>query len=437
MAKRRTPGDQPTLLLDDAALAAALEADLAAESPMPLVPGKRRRILRIGYGQQGVVRRRGNKWRLQYRGEPDANGRRRQHSVPLGYVDDMTLQQARASATRVLESLAPRCVVPGSTCKWEDWVDRYVALYLPMLRQSSQQSSGSIIRTHLRPEFTGKLLHEITPGRIQALIARWRLQRVAPSTIRTRYAVLCGMLRQAEYLGLAAHVPDTRQVSLPRAEAVDLRRRNVAFSTEELAQILAAAEEPWHTLFAVQAFCGLRISEVLGLRWTDIDLEGARLRIVRQAVARREAAPKTDASIADRTIPANLLEHLRTFRAERGGAADGYLFPSPKDGGPLHASGVRKHHLAPLLKRLGIPHRSTHAFRHWLGVTAAREGVPVPVLQRLLRHRDRRSTEVYTTMSTADADAALAVVQSRYIQAAQDVLSTRAKRNASKPEDSG
>lgn len=436
MAKRGPSGNDPQRILDDAALAAALDAELLAEHPSKFEPGKRRRISRIGYGQQGVVRKRGSQWRVQYRGEPDKDGRRRQHSVALGSIDDMTLEQARASATRVLDSLAPRRIVPGTTCRWEDWVDRFVALYLPMLRRTSQDSAGSIIRVHLRPAFAGRLLHDITPGRVQALIAKWKLQGVAASTIRARYSVLCRLLGQAAFLGLSAHVPDAKQVRLPRSDAVELRRRNKAFSTDELDKILAAAEEPWLTLFKFMGFAGLRIGEALGLRWCDLDLHAGRMRIVRQAVAGRETAPKTDSSMADRAIPPALLEHLRGFRAQHGGPAEGFLFPSPVKAGPRHASGVRKRHLAPLLKRLGVTGRSSHAFRHWLGITAAREGTPIPALQQVLRHRDRRSTEIYTTLSTADADAALARATSRYVRDARKVLSTPAKRNDGETDDS-
>lgn len=433
---KRTPPEKPHLTLDDAALAAAIEAAMLDSEAPRFEPGKRRRIARIGYGQQGVVRKRGNTWRVQYRGEPDNHGKRRQHSVRLGFIDEMNLEQARTVAARVLESNAPARIAPGTSCRWEDWVDRFVALYLPMLRRTSQESAGSIIRVHLRPAFAGRLLHDITPGRVQALIAKWKLQGVAASTIRARYSVLCRLLGQAAFLGLSAHVPDTKQVRLPRSDAVELRRRHKAFSTDELDQILAAAEEPWLTLFKLMGFAGLRIGEALGLRWCDLDLHAGRMRIVRQAVAGRETAPKTDSSMAERAIPPALLEHLHGFRAQHGGAGDGFLFPSPVKAGPRHASGVRKRHLAPLLKRLGVTGRSSHAFRHWLGITAAREGTPIPALQQVLRHRDRRSTEIYTTLSTADADAALARATSRYVRDARKVLSAPEKRNDGETDDS-
>lgn len=424
----------PPLDISQADLAAALAFDSASASE----PEQRRHLSRLGHGQEGVVRLRGRVWRLQYRAAPDAKGRRRQPSVRIGTVEDMNREQARAAARRMLEQLAPRRVAPGSSCTWEAWVDRYVLVYLPLLRPTSQESVGSVIRVHLSPAFAGLHLHEIRPARVQTWIAKQRAHGVAPSTIAVRYAVLRRMLRRARRESLAVQVPSGSDIDLPRDDAVRGRGHSRAFTTEQVQSILTKASEPWRTLFMLLAFCGLRISEALGLRWCDLDLQAGIIRIVRQAVGGRETAPKTAASVAERRIPPVLLGHLRAFKAERVElvSIDAFLFPSPRDGGPYHASGVRRHHLAPILLKLGIRGRSFHAFRHWLGSSSMRAGVPLPVLQRVLRHRDRRSTEVYIEPTVDDIDAAIDGAESRYLQSAENVLSTDEKRKALDQGDS-
>lgn len=431
MTNRRTRS-RDDVLLDISAedLAAALEFDA---SP-PAAITQRRRQSRVGYGQHGVVRLRGSAWRLQYRGEPDADGRRRQHSVRLGDRETMTREQARAAATRMIEHIMPRRIPPGASCRWEDWCARYVEVYVPLLRHSSQQSTASVIRKHLAPAFAGLHLHEVCVSRIQTWIARQRAQQAAPSSITTRYRVLRRMLRRARIEGFVVELPSGADVDLPRSEDVDANPKRRAFTTAELQQILAAASEPLRTIAMFCAFCGLRISEALGVRWSDIDLNAGRLRIVRQGLAGREVRPKTMGSVAERRIPPNLVEHLQAFGTHRA-APDALLFPGPT-GRPLHSSGLRKHHLRPLLQRLGIRGRSFHGLRHWLGSTAVREGVPVPAVQRLLRHKDRRSTEVYLGVQTDDIDAAIDGIESRYLQSARNVVSAEERRNDLEQENS-
>jgi integrase len=419
--------------MDDAELDARLRElsdALCTETPASdFVPAKRRRIPRIGRGQDGVVRLRGRIWRLQFRSPPDADGKRRQRSVRVGTIDEMTEEQARTAARLMLERLAPRRIEPGSTCTWESWCERYLSVYVAMLRRTSQESVSSAIRVHLVPAFADLYLHEIRVARVQSWIARQRTFGAAPSTIAWRYALLRRMLRRARREGLAVEVPTADDVDLPRSDAVSGRRHVRGFTTDELRQILAVTEEPWKTLFMLCAFCGLRISEALGLRWSDVSLDTGRLSIVRQATYGKESRPKTEASIAERRIPPMMLEHLRAFAAGRI-AEDGLLFPSPR-GGPYHASGVRKHHLTPILRRLGITGRSFHGFRHWLGTTAARHGIPLPAVQRVMRHRDPRSTQVYIEVAGAEVDAAIVGVESRYLESARNVLS-----GAPKPEES-
>ncbi|MGE3774233.1 MAG: tyrosine-type recombinase/integrase [Gammaproteobacteria bacterium] len=406
----------------------ALEAALAIpESPA----GRRRkprRATRIGNEQCGTLRLRGSTWRLQYRIEPDANGKRRQCSARIGSRDEMTEQMAREVATRMLAQLVPLRVAPGSSCTWEAWVARYRVVYLPLLRRTSQDSAGSVVRKHLVGAFAGLYLHQISLGRVQSLIARWRAKGAAPATIATRWSMLRRVLRRARLEGLAVGVPAGAHVDLPRSDAVTSGDRVKAFAPEELQQILELSVEPWRTLWQCLAFLGLRISEALALAWSDFDLQAGRVRITRQAVYGRVTAPKTSSSISDRAVPPALLERLRAYHAICN-SPDGLLFPGPHKDRPLHASGVRRHHLAPILRKLGIRGRSTHAFRHFFGMQAARAGVPLPALQRALRQKDRRSTELYTTANTDDVDLAVRRVESLYLKSAPAVVSAPELRN--------
>src|SRR6185437_5707563 len=82
-----------------------------------------------------------------------------------------------------------------------------------------------------------------------------------------------------------------------------VRRR--IFEGAELEQTVAAAAEPWRTLFILAALTGARISELLGLTWADVrlgDVDDAEVEFARQVDRKGERRPaKTDGSA--RTVP--------------------------------------------------------------------------------------------------------------------------------------
>jgi integrase len=72
----------------------------------------------------------------------------------------------------------------------------------------------------------------------------------------------------------------------------------------------------------------------------------------------------------------------------------GLLFPNRKGTKPRCRDTVVRYHLHPILKKLGIPTKDVglHAFRHGLGTELADNSVPLPVLQKQMRHADVRTT---------------------------------------------
>lgn len=405
-----------------------LEASARRDSIQRKTP--RRRGPRVGSGQYGTVVKHGRYWRLQYRGEPDAKGRRKQHSLTLGERSVMTYDQARAYADLRIAKIAARRIAPGSTCSWPDWCDRVLTVYLPNQRHGSRRTVASIMRRHVRPAFQSLQLHEIRVAHVQTWIAGMRSAGYAPQTIRGHYSVLRWVLRRARAEGLAVEVPARIDIDLPRDDKPRAHRRRREYSTDELRRILAASKAPERTLWMLCAFCGLRLGEGLGLRRCDLELDVGRLLIVRQAAGRREVAPKTEASIAERQIPPSLLAHLREFCAGMG--ATDLLFPSSR-GGMRDASGVRRRHLKPLLRRLGIEGRSSHAFRHWFGSAGAQAGVPMATLQHAMRHRDVRATQRYIAVTTVAVDQAIELIESRYLAATAEIPP---ERNGESPGES-
>jgi integrase len=171
-----------------------------------------------------------------------------------------------------------------------------------------------------------------------------------------------------------------------------VKKEQRCFTDPEVGKILAAAPEPYGTIFAVTSVLGLRIGEVLALRVSDVDFTRKIIR-VRQSVdaaTRNIQAVKSNASSADVPMPLHLEGRLRDHIQTRGCTTD-LLFLNRR-GRPFSANKLREKVLHPLLEKLGIPRGGFHSMRHGAASALLADGVTPAVVQKQLRHSDARIT---------------------------------------------
>jgi integrase len=154
-----------------------------------------------------------------------------------------------------------------------------------------------------------------------------------------------------------------------------------AAQVEALAK--AAANHRDRTMIMVAYRHGLRVSELVGLQWHQIDLDAATMRIYRAKHGRDATHP----------IPGSELRELR--RLKREGSGDEFVFVS-RLGGPMTPRAF-----AQMLERTaaaaGLPGPfNPHALRHACGYRLASDGRDMRTVQHYLGHRRLQSTEIYT-----------------------------------------
>jgi len=154
---------------------------------------------------------------------------------------------------------------------------------------------------------------------------------------------------------------------------------------------------------------GLRISECLALRWSDVDWLNARLQVERGIVCQNVDDVKTSESRKSLTVSSELLEVLKVWKqtTQFSGAED-YIFASPVQLGRLPWSYDQVWRVyQKAAKAANIGSLSTHSLRHTFRTWLDSVGTPVGVQQRLMRHADIRTTmNVYGDAVTQDmADA--------------------------------
>lgn len=169
--------------------------------------------------------------------------------------------------------------------------------------------------------------------------------------------------------------------------------------------LAAASGDRLEALYVLAVTTGMRIGEMFGLKWSDVDLEVGTVQ-VRRTVAADGAInpPKTNSS--KRTIRLSKLASLALRRHPRTAE---WVFPSAA-GTPIGICNFHKNSWKRLLKRAGLPPTRFHDLRHAAATLMLSRGVPVKVVSEMLGHADVSTTlsiyaHVLPDMQESAADA--------------------------------
>jgi len=161
-----------------------------------------------------------------------------------------------------------------------DWLQNSVA---PSVRPATHRSYEQTVRNHLVPELGRLPLQKLEPQHVRAMLSRKLGAGLSARSVTYLRVVLRAALNQARKWNLVARNV-AELVEPPKCE----RFRIEPLSPEQARALLEAAKgSRLEALYAVALACGLRMGEVLGLRWQDVDLEQGRL-AVSQALQRQK-----------------------------------------------------------------------------------------------------------------------------------------------------
>jgi integrase len=185
------------------------------------------------------------------------------------------------------------------------------------------------------------------------------------------------------------------------------QQEEIALEPAEVSAILAELRNPFRALILLASVTGLRRGELFGLKWEDVDFEGAEIRIVRSVVDQVEGPPKTLASRRPIPMSSELAFALANWRKQSSYSKPGdWVFASPQALGrkPYWPDAVLKRHVLPAAKRAGISKRiGWHTFRRTVATLLLSSGASVKTTQELMRHASPDVTVgIYAKALTAD-----------------------------------
>lgn len=138
------------------------------------------------------------------------------------------------------------------------------------LRPATQACYRNALKQHLLLRFASRRLDALGPEDVAGVVRELRAEGLVESTIVIVVGVTNRVFRYAaRRLGWAGLNPVTLMLSSERPKPSQSKRRRV-FEAGELEETIAAATEPFRTLFILAALTGARLSELLGLSWEDV-----------------------------------------------------------------------------------------------------------------------------------------------------------------------
>ena len=351
-----------------------------------------------GNGEGTIARRKNGLWYAQYviYGQ---EGRKRRT------LYGKTRQEV---ATKLAKALADReggLLIDAGKLTLEEYLERWLSDAVePAAAHRTYHNYRLQVRRHIDPTLGAVRLKALSPAHVQGLYRSKLDAGLSPSSVRYVHAVLHRALRLAVKWSL---VPRNvaESVELPRAVKKEIR----ALSPKQARALLDTARgDRLEALYVLALSCGLRHGELLGLRWSDVDIEARTLGVMRQLQRMRDGSglrflPTKNAKERSIRLTEGAAEALKAHRKRQleerlkaGGLyQDQGLVFATTIGTPMEPSNVVGRSFKPMLEAAGLPDIRFHDLRHTCATLMLGEGVHPKVAQERMGH-----SAIAVTMNT-------------------------------------
>jgi integrase len=315
-------------------------------------------------------------------------GRREARRLLDAHLSPINQGQYRPEATMLFSKFVSECFEPG---------------VLPTLKFATQEIYSLLLRKHLIPQFGGHRLCDISRVEVQQYLLEKLKRGFAWETTNHMRHLLSKVMGVAVNWDYILNNP-VRGVKMPERT---LKRPHRFLTAEEVRQLIAASNEPLRTIIILATMTGLRIGEILALRWGRIDLLHGTLLVAETCYKGHFGSPKTRASRREVPLAPTLVHELKILYSRSADHSPGALVFARTQGVPLAADNLRKKGLRTACKRAGLQRIDWHTLRHTHGTLLHSQGTPLKVAQAQLGHSHMATTlEIYThTSGSAQRDA--------------------------------
>jgi integrase len=342
-------------------------------------------------------------WEFRWR-EPDADGKRKHRRIVLGSVEQLADEAAARQAIAALQVEFNRgsAWLKTRSTTVSELVSHYRKRELDpdtvWKTHSTKVTYNGYLNKWILPRWEKYPLVRVSAGEVELWLRSLPLARSSCAKIRNLMSVVFNH-------GIRYEICDRNPIQLVRQSA-KRKAAPVILSPNEVQKLISVLSIRERTLVLLAFGTGLRMSELFGLKWHDIDFEKNEISVTRSIVFQVVGLCKTEASQKPVPLDSHLAEVLRVWRGHtKYSKAEDWVFASPASRGqrPYWGQCLMRTIIRPAAAKVGITqHIGWHTFRHTYSSLLRANKTDIKVAQELLRHASSRVTlDTYTQAITA------------------------------------
>jgi integrase len=270
----------------------------------------------------------------------------------------------------------------------QDWIKASEA---KGLERSTLKQYREHTKIHINPILGELKLAEVNTPTVRKFEIAIRERGTSPALTKMVLTSLHGIFAEAVEHGRAAQNP-VRGLRKNRKSDRKKTKLKVGVDVptpEEVGRIIETAPRRWRPLFIVAAFTGLRSSELRGLRWSDVDIDGKVLK-VEQRADRFQAIGDPKSAAGRRHVPFGpiVANTLREWKLACPKGEMDLVFPNSEGKIDWHANIAQRGFIPTVEKALGKPAKYTglHCLRHFYASWCIDRGIAPKVIQERMGH---------------------------------------------------
>lgn len=282
----------------------------------------------------------------------------------FGFVDEISKKEALKRRAAFLEILNAGRLMGQSQIRFREIAERFLEVRVPQLGFATQKKYRTQLENHIIPSFGELQLCEIDGPSVEGWLSDKEKAGLGWWSRIDLKGVLSAVFTAAKQWKLWDGGNPTEGVRIGRKRLVREKR---LLTVDQLRLLLATLPDRPKFIVLIMFGLGLRISEVLGLRWSDIDFSAKTLTVRRRwyrGDLSEEGETKSDAAAAEMRLGPSLLQEFqgRYPGAHRNG---GFVFIGDDGHRPPDDRDMLREEFRPVLRRLGLyyPGFGWHAFR--------------------------------------------------------------------------
>lgn len=315
----------------------------------------------------------------------------------------MLEREVQKIVDEVLRPVNQGLISIGSATPFQEYTETvYKRVVLPLMAKSTEERYSGVIRNYLYPAFGGICLRDMTPLTLQTYLTGMANSKLAFESRDKVRDVLSSILASAVKYNYLITNP-AEGLRLPRARKGRLSKPFIR--PDQFVNLLHLIVEPYGTMVYVAVFTGLRVSELVGLRWRNVYEDS--ITIDERCCRGDWGAPKSESSNATIAVNSAVIQRInglrsltvgvkagsgtRKYKVVKSDGPDDLVFQSLVKGAPMRDNNILARHIKPPARKLGLDFVNWRCLRRSHATWLKMAGADVKDAQAQMRH-SRAST---------------------------------------------